>query len=141
MAAINDLSGNMPITRICSAMGISRSSVYYRNTDHTLNRKSRISANIESEILDISEKRTTYGYRRIWAMLRNSGTHVNIKTVRRIMRKHNLALPYAKHKNRTRERDLTKPEDINNLWETDIHYISHDKRRICISDVNKGLFL
>ncbi|EQB71561.1 MAG: hypothetical protein AMDU1_APLC00023G0008 [Thermoplasmatales archaeon A-plasma] len=57
-------------------------------------------------------------------MLRNSGIHVNIKTVRRIIRKHNLALPYAKHKNRTRNRDLTKPENINALWETDIHYIS-----------------
>jgi hypothetical protein len=33
-----------------------------------------------------------------------------MKTVRRIMRNHNLALPYGKHKNRTGKRDLTKPE-------------------------------
>jgi putative transposase len=56
-------------------------------------------------------------------LLRNSGIHVNIKTVRRIMRRNSLALPYAKHKNRTRSRDLTKPENINRLWETDIHYV------------------
>ena len=47
-----------------------------------------------------------------------------MKTVRRIMRNHNLALPYGKHKNRTGKRDLTKPAHINMLWETDIHYVS-----------------
>ena len=49
---------------------------------------------------------------------------MNIKTVRRITRRNSLALPYAKHKNRTRKRDLTKPDEINRLWETDIHYVS-----------------
>ena len=49
---------------------------------------------------------------------------VNIKTVRRIMRRNSLGLPYARHKNRTRTKDLTKPDNINRLWETDIHYVS-----------------
>ena len=57
-------------------------------------------------------------------MLRNSGIHVNIKTVRRIMRRNSLALPYAKHRSRTRSGDLTKPHNIDRLWETDIHYVS-----------------
>ena len=72
----------------------------------------------------VSGERTTYGYRRVWALMRNSGIHVNIKTVRRIMRRNSLALPYARHRNRTRRKDLTKPENINRLWETDIHYVS-----------------
>ena len=105
-------------------MDISRSSVYYRSMERNLSRRSRISPEIEESILNTAEDRTTYGYRRIWAILRNSGTSVNIKAVRRIMKKHSLALPYAKHKNRTRKRDITKPENINCLWETDIHYIS-----------------
>ncbi|MGP6207775.1 IS3 family transposase [Cuniculiplasma sp. SKW3] len=45
------------------------------------------------EIIRISGERTTYGYRRVWALLRNSGIRVNIKTVRRIMRRNSLALP------------------------------------------------
>ena len=49
---------------------------------------------------------------------------MNIKTVRRIMNRNSLALPYAKHRNRTRRKDLTKPVNINRLWETDIHYVS-----------------
>ena len=57
-------------------------------------------------------------------MLRNSGIHVNIKTVRRIMRRNSLGLPYARHKNRMGRKDLTKPDNINRLRETDIHYVS-----------------
>ncbi|MEM0134009.1 MAG: IS3 family transposase [Thermoplasmatales archaeon] len=106
----------MSIARICRAMDISRSSIYYRKADHTLNRKPRSSPGIENDILSIAEKRTTYGYMRIWAILRNSGTVTNIKTVRRIMKKHNLAIPYAKHKNRTRKRDLTKSELSIAFW-------------------------
>ena len=60
-------------------------------------------------------------------MMRNHGISVNIKTVRRIMLRNSLSLPYTKHKNRTRKRDLTKPSDLNRLWETDIHYISTEK--------------
>ena len=48
---------------------------------------------------------------------------VNIKTVRRIMRRNSLGLPYARHKNRTRTKDLTGPDNIHRLWETDIHYV------------------
>ena len=87
-------------------------------------RKPRVPENIEAEIIRISAERTTYGYRRIWALLRNSGIHVNIKTVRRIMRRNSLGLPYASHKDRTRSRDLTRPDNINRLWEIDIHYVS-----------------
>jgi len=74
--------------------------------------------------VDLSGNRTTYGYRRIWALLRNSGIHVNIKSVRRVMRKNSLTLPYARHRNHTRSKNLTKHENLNILWETDIHYVS-----------------
>ncbi len=40
------------------------------------------------------------------------------------MRRNNLSLPCAKHKNRTRKKDLIKPVHTNMLWETDIHYVS-----------------
>ena len=47
----------------------------------------------------------------------------HIKTVRRIMRRNSLGLPYARHKDRTRSRDLTRPDNINRFRETDIHYV------------------
>ena len=118
---VNILKPEMPITRISTAMDIRRSTIYYDRSGRLGKRKHRIANEIEDQILRIVEERTSYGYRRIWALKRNSGIHVNMKTVRRIMRNHNLALPYGKHKNRTGKRGLTKPVHINMLWETDIH--------------------
>ena len=112
----------IPVTRISRAMDIQRSTIYYTGLHGK--RSPRISQEIEEQALKIVGERITYGYRRMWALMRNSGIHVNIKTVRRIMRRNSLSLPYAKHKNRTRKKDLTKPVDINTLWETDIHYVS-----------------
>ena len=126
--AIESLKPAMTVSRISRAMNIPRSSIYYRRTERSGRRKPRIPEIIEAEIIRLSAERTTYSYRRVWALLRNSGIHVNIKTVRRIMRRNSLTLPYAGHKNRTRRRDLTKPDNTDRLWETDIHYVStvHD---------------
>ncbi len=103
---------------------ISRYSIYYDRSGRQGKIKHRITKEIGDQILRIAEERNSYGYRRIWTLMRNSGIHVNMKTVRRIMGNHNLALPYGKHKNRIGKRDLTKPVHINMLWETDIHYVS-----------------
>ena len=86
-------------------------------------KKSRIPENIINKVLNISGKRVTYGHRRIWAVLRNEGTNININTVKRIIKSRNLQLPYAKHKNRTNKRNLTRLENINKLWETDMRYV------------------
>ena len=40
------------------------------------------------------------------------------------MRRNNLSLPYAKHRNSTGRRVPAKPDDLDMLWETDIHYVS-----------------
>ena len=85
MMAVNILRKEMPVARISRAMGIPRSSIYYNRIERSVNRKPRVSGSIETEIKRISGERTTYGYRRVWALMRYSGIHVNIKTVRRIM--------------------------------------------------------
>ena len=99
--AIETLRPAMATSRISRAMDVPRSSIYYRKIGKSGMRKPRISENIEAEIIRISADRTTYGYRRVWALPRSSDTHVNIKTIRRIMRRNNPALPYAKHKSLT----------------------------------------
>ena len=43
------------------------------------------------------------------------------------MRIKDLALPYAKHKNRTRRKELTKADYINILWNTNIHYVRTER--------------
>ena len=124
MIIINELKNSMPVARISGTAGIPTSFIYYNRSEHPGKGKTRISEEIETEIVKIASNRTTYGYRRIWAMLRNKDMKVNVKTVRRIMRKNGLALPFAMHKNRTRRMDLTNPDAQNRLWETDIDYVS-----------------
>ncbi len=82
---VNILKKEMPVARISRAMDIPRSFIYYREIERSRNRKPNISSDIEYEINRISAERITYGYRRIWPLLRNSGIHVNINTVRKFM--------------------------------------------------------
>ncbi len=56
-------------------------------------------------------------------MLRNNGTKVNRKAVRRVLRNNNLSLPYARHRGRTKTRNLFRSTRPDQLWETDITYI------------------
>ena len=123
METVNNLRDKLSVSRFSKITGIQRSYIYYNRKSTAKHRKSRIPENIINKVLEISGKRVTYGHRRIWAVLRNEGVKINIKTVRRIIKSNNLQLPYAKHKNRTNKRNLTKPSDINQLWETDIHYV------------------
>ena len=74
--AIESLRPAMATSRISRAMDVSRSSIYYRRKERSGKRKPRISESIESEVIRLWSERTTYGYRRIWALLRNSGIHV-----------------------------------------------------------------
>ncbi len=68
---------------------------------------------------DIASERLAYRYRRVWAILRNSGTHVNQKTVRKVLKDSNMSLPTSKHRGRTKRRDLFKPTGPDQLWEYD----------------------
>ena len=71
------LKKEIPVTRISRAMDIQRSTIYYTRAHGK--RLPRISQEIEEQALKIAGERITYGYRRIWALIRNSGIHVNIK--------------------------------------------------------------
>jgi hypothetical protein len=67
--AIESLRPAMATSRISRAMDVPRSSIYYRRTGRSGMRKPRIPENIESEVIRLSAERTTYGYRRIWALM------------------------------------------------------------------------
>jgi len=115
MESVNNLRNKLSISGRAKITKIPRSYIHYKRKNTVKQRKSRIPENTINRIFEISEKIVTYGHRRIWAVLRNKGIKINIKTVRRIIKSNNLQLPYAKHKNRTNKRNLTKPRDINQL--------------------------
>ena len=70
--AIESTRPAMATSRISRAMDVPRSSIYYRRTERSGRRKPRVSEIIEAEIIGLSAERTTYGYRRIWALMMNS---------------------------------------------------------------------
>ena len=119
MTIVEDLRSDMPLREISRVSGISLSSFYYKEKERRVN---RLSPQIVQDITTASE-RPTYGYRRVWAVLRNNGTRVNRKAVRRVLRDRNLSLPYARHKRRTKSRNLFHPTGPDQLWEMDITYI------------------
>lgn len=120
MMILNDLRASIPLRRISRISGMSLSSYYYKPGKRVI---TRLDPSVRERIHEIASERPTYGYRRIWAVLRNSGIHVNRKTVQRVLQKSNLSLPASKHRGRTRTRNLFQPKDPDQLWETDITYI------------------
>ena len=99
MSAI-ELSSKMPLKRISYITGMPRSFIYYnlnRNSISKKEYKTGSGKNTVDKIIELSSERITYGYRRIWALLRNSGISINRKTVYKIMRENNLTLTIHRH--------------------------------------------
>ena len=98
--AITELNNTMGKPRISRATGIQRSTIY--SGLNTIKEKKEYNTRMDNDtvnkIIEISSGRITYGHRRVWAMLRNSGIHVNKTTVYKIMKKNKLALPAYVHK-------------------------------------------
>ena len=134
MMVLEDLKDHMPLREISRISGISLSGYYYRPVEKHIQ---RLDPTIRNKIREIASERPTYGYRRVWAVLRNSGTHVNQKTVRKVLKDNNLSLPASRHRGRTKTRNLFRPQGPDQLWETDITYIPTESGMtylMCIKD-------
>lgn len=63
----------------------------------------------------------TYGYRRIWALLRRRGHKINKETVRRIMRRMGLSRPKIRYKPKRPKRvEKMRPAEPNRGWQIDM---------------------
>ena len=129
-----DLRDRMTLRRISRISGLSLSGYYYLPRERHVR---RLDPSIVERIKSIALERPTYGYRRVWAMLRNQGTKVNQKTVRKVLRENSMMLPASKMKGRTNKRDLFRPTGPDQLWETDITYVPTESGMtylMCIKD-------
>ena len=72
-------NNGIEITKACYYSGINRITYYY-NKKHVnkedKRRITRINSSIVNKIKKLCKKRITYGYNRIWALLRNSGINI-----------------------------------------------------------------
>ena len=67
------------------------------------------------------QRNRTFGYRRIWALLRREGLIINKKTVCRIMRQMHLTRPKIRHKPaRPRRIEKMRPTAPNRGWQIDM---------------------
>jgi transposase InsO family protein len=80
--------------RACKVIGQPRSSQRY--TGIKMDKDKALLA----EILKLSGKHPRYGYRRIWALLRREGHHVNKKRIHRLWRRAGLKVPAKQRKRR-----------------------------------------
>ena len=131
---IDDLKDQIPLREISRISGISLSGYYYKPVKRYIQ---RLDPAIKEKVRYIASERTTYRYRRVWAVLRNSGTEVNQKTVRKVLKDNNLNLPAFKHRGRTKARNLFRPHGPDQLWQTDITYIPTESGMtylMCIKD-------
>ncbi|QRF75048.1 putative transposase OrfB [Thermoplasmatales archaeon] len=134
MMVIEDLKSTMSLRNISRISGISLSGYYYKPKEKHIQ---RLDSSTKERIKEITSERPTYGYRRVWAILRNHGTRVNQKTVRKVLNESNLSLPASKHRGRTKSRNLYTPTAPDQLWETDITYIPTESGMtylMCIKD-------
>ena len=70
------LQGEYPVSLLCEALGVPRSSFYYRARD-------KDKSEVIQQILSTAAQFPRYGYRRITTELRRRGYHVNHKRVLR----------------------------------------------------------
>ena len=140
MMTVEELIVNMPLSRACNLIGIPRRTYYNRKRFTVRIVNTRITDEIVIRIREICSERVTYGYRRIWAMLRNEGIYLNPKTVLSIMKKENLSLEPHRHMNRKGWKKLFHPLGPDPALGNGSDIYSHHKRRNDIPVQRKELF-
>jgi len=80
--------------RACGVMDQSRSSQRYQT------RPREAEGELVGRMLELVKNHPRYGYRRIWALLRDEGFQINRKRVYRLWRREGLKVPAKRHKKR-----------------------------------------
>jgi transposase InsO family protein len=122
-----ELTETYPVSTVCQALNLPRSSYYYRSQRGS-------EAELRAALLGEAETWPTYGYRRITQELRRKGWVVNGKRVRRLMREMGLQVKkktwsrrttdsrheFGRFPNLIRELEINQPDHV---WAADITYV------------------
>jgi len=120
---------NLPISRACTALGMSRSNYYFKPIELSSDLLLR------STIRDIALEFAGYGYRRITRALRRQNIIINHKKVLRLMRLENVLCKRKSFKPQTTNSNHNQPlypnlvrnilvTKLNQVWVTDITYVA-----------------
>ena len=137
-----------PISVMCRFFQVSRSGYY--DFVHRLGRTEKDAA--LAEIIAEQRERSfrTYGYRRMWMVLKKQGIHRNPKTILRIMKKYGLLAEIRRRRKwQQMGQQVHKYENLlnrkfhadkpNSKWVTDISYI-HTKQGVLYLSIIRDLY-
>lgn len=121
------LATDYPVSLICQALDLARSSYYYDTQEQE-------DPALRQALLHVAETWPTYGYRRVTAQLCREGWEVNSKRIRRLMRALGLQCrvkrtkrqttnsdhPFPRHPNLVLGLEVVRPDQV---WVADITYV------------------
>ena len=121
----------IPTTRAAAFTGLSRRAMYLGPTPETVLRPRADEPQVRRAIREVALVRPTFGYRRVWAMLRRSGRTVNRKRVHRLMKAEGLLRPAHFPRPRLPSTGSLSAELPNRKWSTDLTDVLTTDRGIC----------
>lgn len=122
---IGVLAQDYPIAVVCEALGLSRSSYYYRPLEAAQE------AELEEAIKRTSAEWPTYGYRRITAQLRREKWAVNHKRVQQLMRSLAIQAQIRRKKRQTTNSERAFPRYPNLVLGLEVNY----PEQVWVSDI------
>jgi len=127
---VNRLVGEFAVSerRACRLVGQARST--QRHTSHPPADEARLLARIKALV----REHPRYGYRRIWALLRREGFHVNRKRIYRLWKREGYRVPQVQHKRRrlgSSENSCLRlqPEYPDHVWAWDFIFDRDERCR------------
>ena len=121
----------IPTARAAAFTGLSRRAMYLAPTPETVLRPRADELQVRQAIREVALVRPTFGYRRVWAMLRRSGRTVNRKRVHRLMKAEGLLRPAHFPRPRLPSTGNLSAELPNQKWSTDLTDVLTTDRGIC----------
>ena len=115
---IDALKGKYSLPKLCKKLELPKSSYYYQELSPRAKDKYRDLRNRIAELFH--ENRNIFGYRRIHALLRNEGTIVSEKVVRRIMKEDGLVVKQRRRRKYNSYKGEITPA-VENLIDRDFH--------------------
>jgi putative transposase len=123
----------LPERWACRALGVSLSSVRYRSV-----KPSR--EPLRARLRELADVRVSYGYRRLWILLRREGWGVNHKLVQRLYREEGLTLRRRRPKRRrsaVRRERAAQPTVANEQWAMDfVHDTLSNGRTVPCAEIS-----
>lgn len=115
---IDALRAKYPLNELLAMMDMSKSSYFYqREAQRRPEKYTALRAWVKHVF---AESRNCYGYRRIHAAIRSSGTVISEKVIRRIMQEEQLVVPYLKKRRYSSYKGEITPA-VDNLVARDFH--------------------